>query len=166
MLLWVESLRALSTSPRAWPQSPATTLQSALSWRTALFEALSFPSLNPLSECTDCGLIIGHEKNESKWNRLKKRIKKREERKGKRKHKKKTKQDIRWKELCKYRYLVSVQLDLMSQMGTYWQSPSGPWGSSPPARTFEKTCLLVVKGKLQLFIKRAVMYPHHHHRSF
>ena len=28
--------------------------------------------------------------------------KKREERKGKRKHKKKRKQDIRWKELCKY----------------------------------------------------------------
>lgn len=152
MLLWVESLGALSSSPRAWPQSPATTLQSALSWRTALSEALSFPSLNPLSECTYCGLIIGHEKNESKWNRVKKRIKKREERKGKRKHEKKTKQDIRWKEFCKYQCLVSVRLDLMSQIGTYWQSPSGPWGSSPPPRTFEETCLLVVKGKLHMFI--------------
>ena len=82
MLLSVESLRALSTSPQAWPQSPATTLQSALSWRTALFEALSFPSLNPLSECTDCGLIIGHEKNESEWNRGKKRIKEKRGKKG------------------------------------------------------------------------------------
>lgn len=95
---------------------------------------------------------VGRRKMRANGIEWKRGSKKREERKGTRKHKKKRKQDIRWKEFCKYWHLVSVQLDLMSQIGTYWQSPRGPWSSSPSPRTFKKTCPLMVKEKLHMFI--------------